>query len=54
MRDNLMRVFCKECDEFHDAEEVKFLNIEEDFMGRYYMTFECQFANTEQKSHVVG
>jgi hypothetical protein len=54
MRDNLMRVFCRECDEFHDAEEVKFLNIEEDFMGRDYMTFECHLTNTEQKSHVFG
>lgn len=52
MRDNLMRVFCGECGEFHNAEEVKFLNVEEDSMGRDLMTFECHFTNTEQKSHV--
>jgi len=52
--ERVMKVFCGECNEFHRTEEVKFLNIEEDYKGRDYMTFECHLTNTEQKSHVFG
>jgi hypothetical protein len=50
----IMKVFCSECNEFHNAEDVKFLNIEEDYAGRDLMTFECLITNTEQKSYAVG
>jgi hypothetical protein len=52
--ERVMKVFCGECNEFHRTEEVKFLNIEEDYKGRDYMTFECHLTNTEQKAYVLG
>jgi hypothetical protein len=50
----VMKVYCFECSDLHTTEEVKFLNIEEDFQGRDLMTFECPETNTEQKSNVYG
>jgi hypothetical protein len=50
----VMRVFCSPCSEYHKVKDVKFLNIEEDYKGRDYMTFECHLTHTEQKSHVFG
>jgi hypothetical protein len=54
MRDNLMRVFCSPCSEYHKVKDVKFLNIEEDYAGRDLMTYECPVTNTEQKAYVLG
>ena len=50
----VMKVYCFECSDHHTTEEVKFLNIEEDFQGRDLMTFECLETHTEQKSNVYG
>jgi hypothetical protein len=50
----MMRVVCGECGDRHTVDEVKFLNIEEDFQGRDLMTFECLATSTVQKSYVLG
>ena len=49
-----MRVMCSACQEFHQVEDVKFIDIQEDYAGRDLMTFECSVTNTQQKAYVLG
>jgi len=44
-------VRCPHCVRNIDENEVKFLNIEEDEMGKDVMTFICPVCKTKQKSH---
>ena len=46
------RVYCSECKEWYETEEVEFIDISEDFSGRDLMTFKCKECNTEQESNV--
>jgi len=34
-------VFCKECDKHHETEDVKFVDISEDYAGRDLFKFVC-------------
>ena len=45
-------VICDECGDEHDAEEVQFLNIEEDMQGRDVVFFTCPNTGGEAKSLV--
>ena len=45
-------VICPECSEEHTTIEVKFLNVEEDIVGRDVMTFLCPVTQTPAKSPV--
>ena len=48
-------VNCPFCNETHNMEQIKFLNIEEDFQGRDLLTFEClEFPNEPVKSLVFS
>jgi hypothetical protein len=35
------KVYCEWCHDWHNTEDVEFLNIEEDIEGRDVMHFEC-------------
>ena len=47
-------VFCESCGERHNVKDVKFLNIEEDMLGRNVMEFECPETASDVKSLVFG
>jgi hypothetical protein len=47
-----MYVKCKECGEEHNSDEVRCLDIEEDFEGRDVITFVCPETGNETKSLV--
>ena len=47
-------VFCASCGERHNVKDVKFLNIEEDMLGRDVMEFECPETFSNVKSLVFG
>lgn len=46
-------VYCPSCNEWHQADKVEFLNIEEDIQGRDQMTFTCPSCKYRVKSSVV-
>jgi len=45
-------VRCAECQDRHYVDEVEFLNVEEDYMGRDIMHFVCPKTLNESKSLV--
>ncbi len=45
-------VRCAECQEQHYVDEVEFLDVEEDYMGRDIMHFVCSETREESKSLV--
>jgi len=47
-----MFVRCRECGEDHKADAVKFLNIEEDYMGRDLLHYVCPNTGTSTSSNV--
>lgn len=47
-------VFCSECNEWYYAEDIEFLNIEEDISGRDLVTFVCKRCGEETISLVRG
>ena len=48
-----MKVYCCQCKEWHDVDDVDFLDISEDLQGRDVMTFMCPLTMTEQQSNIV-
>ena len=50
----VIRVYCSRCKEQFDENNVKFLDIAEDFQGRDLLTFECPKCKTTQESLRVG
>ena len=51
MRDTFY-VHCAECQDRHYVDEVEFLDVEEDYMGRDIMHFLCSETHEESKSLV--
>jgi|TARA_Y100000296_G_scaffold1608_1_gene1660 hypothetical protein len=48
-------VWCEDCLEWKDAaNEVSFLNIEEDIYGKDMMTFDCDKCKNENKNFVIS
>jgi phage FluMu protein Com len=47
-------VHCKTCDKKIDEAKVEFINIEEDFQGRDWMTFKCPDCKKVGKSFRYG
>lgn len=47
-------VYCTECKEEHNVEEVKFVNIEEDEQGYDKLTFVCPNTGKTLQSLVRG
>ena len=45
-------VHCAECQDRHYVDEVEFLDVEEDYMGRDIMHFLCSETHEESKSLV--
>lgn len=41
-------------EQYIDEDKVKFIDIEEDFLGRDILTFECPKCGEIQKSFVLG
>ena len=48
------KVFCPTCDEWIDAKDMEFLNIEENFYGQDLVVFICNACNSKHKSLVIG
>ena len=51
---NPIKVWCGECQEWFTQDKVQTKNIEEDYMGRDILTFECPECNSTQKSLRIG
>jgi hypothetical protein len=45
-------VHCAECQNKHSVEDVEFLDVEEDYVGRDIMHFVCPETQNESKSLV--
>jgi len=51
-RPAIVKLSCTQ--DFESVDNVKFLNIEEDFQGRDLMTFKCPMCNETHKSLVFA
>ena len=47
-------VWCEECLEWKDADEVTFVSIEEDSLGQDLMTFECDRCTKTNVNNIVS
>ena len=47
-------VWCEECLEWKDADEVTLVSIEEDFSGQDWMTFECDRCTKTNVNNIVS
>ena len=48
------KVICTQCGEEHNTEQVRVVNVEEDYMGRDVAFFECPITGQITKSLVYG
>ena len=46
-------VWCEKCLDWKDADEVSFINIEEDKFGKDVLHFLCDKCDLENKNHIV-
>ena len=46
------KVVCAECSDEHSVEDIRVLNVEEDYMGRDVCFFECPTNGQVTKSNV--
>ena len=49
-----IKVYCKRCKEWHDEDDVGFVDIEEDMQGADILTFICPVCQSMQKSRRYG
>jgi len=47
-------VWCEDCLEWKDTEEVSFLGIAEDVFGNDVLTFECDKCENENKNNIIS
>ena len=46
------KVICAECSDEHSVEDIRVLNVEEDYMGQDVCFFECPITGQVTKSNV--
>ena len=47
-------VFCKECGERHETEDVRFVDVSEDYAGRDLFKFVCPVTGETTEALVYG
>ena len=47
-------VWCEDCLEWKDADEVSFVGIEEDTYGNDVLTFNCDKCKNENKNNIIS
>ena len=45
-----IKVYCSNCDEWHNESSVEINGIEEDFLGQDVLSFNCPICEERQKS----
>ena len=48
------KVICTQCSDEHSVEDIRVLDVEEDYMGRDVCFFECPVTLQVAKSNVYG
>jgi Zn finger protein HypA/HybF involved in hydrogenase expression len=46
-------VWCEDCLEWKDADEVNFVSIEEDSFGKDMLTFTCDKCGNDNKNNII-